>query len=314
MLLAQLDQAVEDRLPVLVAREIVVGDEEAGDALRGIGAHDGLDVVGRAVARLAPLHVDDGAEAALERTAAAGIEAGIVPGDAGHRPARQDRQRRRRHLRHVAQIVVDWLGLAAVDLAQQRGDAAFAFAGEQDDPEIERRFEIVRHFRQHREAAAHVKAADHHGNPGGAEFTGDIERAGKLIGLHADETDEAGFGIADLANGALDVDDGVALVIGLDVDIDVVTERLRSRTFGHQPIHAGEAVRGNERPPPLDHVAVGVVMRRLDQDYLEGPPRHEPASPPPNRADDTMFSCARKCAIHGTSAISDRKAPPGSRA
>ena len=45
-LLAQLDQAVEDRLPVLVAREIVVGDEEARDALRGIGAHDRLDVVG----------------------------------------------------------------------------------------------------------------------------------------------------------------------------------------------------------------------------------------------------------------------------
>jgi hypothetical protein len=49
-------------------------------------------------------------------------------------------------------------------------------------------------------------------------------------------------------------------------------------------------------------------MRRLDQDYLEGPPRHEPASLPPNRADDTMFSCARKRAIHGTSAIGDRKA------
>ena len=45
-------------------------------ALGVIGAHDRLDVVGRAVARLAALHVDDGAEAALERTAAAGVEAG----------------------------------------------------------------------------------------------------------------------------------------------------------------------------------------------------------------------------------------------
>jgi hypothetical protein len=33
LLLAQLDQAVEDRLPVPVAREVVVGDEEARDAL-----------------------------------------------------------------------------------------------------------------------------------------------------------------------------------------------------------------------------------------------------------------------------------------
>ena len=34
LFLAQLDQPVEDRLPVLVAGEIVVGDEEARDALR----------------------------------------------------------------------------------------------------------------------------------------------------------------------------------------------------------------------------------------------------------------------------------------
>ena len=38
--LAQLDEAIEDRLPVLVAREIVVGDEEAVQALRDVRAHD----------------------------------------------------------------------------------------------------------------------------------------------------------------------------------------------------------------------------------------------------------------------------------
>ena len=65
-LFAQLDQAIEDRLPVAVAREIVVGDEEARDVLFGIGAHDAFDIVGRAVARLAALHIDDGAEAALD--------------------------------------------------------------------------------------------------------------------------------------------------------------------------------------------------------------------------------------------------------
>ena len=83
------DEAVEDRLPVAVAGEIVVGDEKAGDALGGVGAHDRLDVVGGTVAGLAPLDVDDGAEAALERAAAAGVEAGVVPGDPGHDVARQ---------------------------------------------------------------------------------------------------------------------------------------------------------------------------------------------------------------------------------
>ena len=74
--LAQKDQPVEDRLPILVAGEIVVGDEEAVDALGEIGAHDRFDVVGAAVARFAALHVDDGAERALERAAAPGVETG----------------------------------------------------------------------------------------------------------------------------------------------------------------------------------------------------------------------------------------------
>ena len=92
VLLAQLDDAVEDRLPVLVAGEIVVGDEEAVDALREIGAHDALDVVGAAAARFAALHVDDGAERALERAAAAGVEAGDVADGLAHRIAGQKRR------------------------------------------------------------------------------------------------------------------------------------------------------------------------------------------------------------------------------
>ncbi len=107
--LAQFDQPVEDRLPIAVAGEIVVGDEKPRNALRRIGAHDRLDVVGRAVARFAALHIDDGAEAALERTAAAGIEARIMAGDPRHHRTRQDRIDRRRHFRHVAEIIVDRL-------------------------------------------------------------------------------------------------------------------------------------------------------------------------------------------------------------
>ena len=60
--LAQLDQAVEDRLPVPVAGEIVVGDEEPEDARRAVWRAPALDVVGVAPARLAALHVDDRAE------------------------------------------------------------------------------------------------------------------------------------------------------------------------------------------------------------------------------------------------------------
>src|SRR6266571_4632018 len=74
VLLPEVDQAIEDRFPLLVAREIVVGDEEFVDALPPVEAHEMLHVVGRAVARLAALHVDDRAERALVRAAAARIE------------------------------------------------------------------------------------------------------------------------------------------------------------------------------------------------------------------------------------------------
>src|SRR2546427_6886219 len=74
-LLPEFDQAIEDRLPLLVAREIVVGDEEFVYALLPVEPHEMLDVVGRAVARLAALHIDDRAERALVRTAAARVEA-----------------------------------------------------------------------------------------------------------------------------------------------------------------------------------------------------------------------------------------------
>jgi hypothetical protein len=46
--LAQVYQAVEDRLPVFVAGKIVVGDEETVHAFGVIEAHDLLDIGGQA--------------------------------------------------------------------------------------------------------------------------------------------------------------------------------------------------------------------------------------------------------------------------
>jgi hypothetical protein len=60
--LADANNAIEDRLPVLVAGEIIVGDEEAPDARGPVTFDQMLDIVRRAPPRLAALHVDDGAE------------------------------------------------------------------------------------------------------------------------------------------------------------------------------------------------------------------------------------------------------------
>src|SRR6266852_4923771 len=94
LLRAQFDDAVEDGLPVLVAGEIVVGDEEAVNAFRPVLPDDVLDVVRRAASRFPSLHVDDGAERALVWAAAAGIEGRVVARRAHDVLAQQKRHRR----------------------------------------------------------------------------------------------------------------------------------------------------------------------------------------------------------------------------
>src|ERR1019366_2101198 len=78
-----LDHAVEQRLPILVAGEIIVGDEKTLDPFRVILPHDMFQIVGRADAALAPLHVDDGAERALIRAAASEIDASTATPTSG---------------------------------------------------------------------------------------------------------------------------------------------------------------------------------------------------------------------------------------
>src|SRR6202044_3052229 len=81
----------------------------------------------------------------------------------------------------------------------------------------------------------------------------------------ADQTHHAAAGGADALGRCGHVDDGVALVAGIDLDVDVGTEHAVIGALPHQPIDAGERVRRQGRAQPLDDIAVLVVMRRLDQ-------------------------------------------------
>src|SRR6202044_3391965 len=105
--LTQLDQAVEDRFPILVARKIIVGDEEFVDALRPIEAHQMLHVIGGTIARFAALHVDDRAERALVRTAAASVKTRAQPEGARNISLWKERHGRTLHSRQVLHEVVD---------------------------------------------------------------------------------------------------------------------------------------------------------------------------------------------------------------
>ena len=67
------------------------------------------------------------------------------------------------------------------------------------------------------------------------------------------------------------VDARVGLVDRLDVDVDIGPEHLPLGAVGGDAVDRGQRIGGDHRAPPADHVAVVVVMGRLDQDQLKAP-------------------------------------------
>ena len=72
---AQMNQAVEERLPIPISREIIVRDKETLDVLGIVLADNALRSSGRAEAAFASLHIDDRAKRTLVRTSPAEVEA-----------------------------------------------------------------------------------------------------------------------------------------------------------------------------------------------------------------------------------------------
>ena len=148
-----------------------------------------------------------------------------------------------------------------------------ALPGVEDHPERLGFLQVGRQFGQHGDASRDMEAADRDRHARFAKLAPDIERARKLIRLHPDQRDHSLIGEDALRN-AGDVDDGVALVVNLDLDLDVRAENMALRAFVKQAVDAGQAVRGDGRAPPLDDVAVIVIVRRLDQNDREFALRH----------------------------------------
>jgi hypothetical protein len=122
---------------------------------------------------------------------------------------------------------------------------------------------------RHGDAAAHVKTANDYRHAEFAELPSEIERARKLVRLHSDQAHYAGAGKADALGNCCDIDDRIALVASLDFDIDVGAEDVLACALLDQTIDAGKAVRRQRRAPPLDDVAVVIVLRRFDKDDFE---------------------------------------------
>ncbi len=294
--LAHLDDAVEDRLPVLVAGEVVVGDEVAAEPLLGAGADQHLDVVRRAVARLAPLHVDDRAEAARERAAASGVEARDVAEVAAHVAGGQRRQRLRLEAGKIRHEIVARPEPSLLRGGEQVVQATLRLAGEETDAERLRLAQIGRELREHRQTAADMEAADRDLDAGGAQLARDVHRARELVGLHADQTHEAIHPVAlEAADDTAQRQDLGRLVAHLDLDLRVGSERAAGACLFRQTVQRGQRVRRHAAAPPLDHVAVVVVVRRLDEVQQERP------GAPCTLTSGRRISRERKARFHGGS-------------
>ena len=115
-----------------------------------------------------------------------------------------------------------------------------------------------------------MKAADADRQPGLQERPRQIDRAGELVGLDADQPDQcASAGAADPPDDMIGPNPAVGLVIGVDADIDLGTEHPAPLHILCKAVQTGQRVRRDRRSEPLNRVAVIVVMRRLDQHELK---------------------------------------------
>src|SRR5688500_5648657 len=101
-----------------------------------------LDIVRRAPARLPTLHAEDGAEPALERTASAGVEAGVALNRLADELGRQQRGWLSSQSGQFFHVVVDRAKRSGSRILQQPVHSPLQLAGEQADAKIERLLHI----------------------------------------------------------------------------------------------------------------------------------------------------------------------------
>ncbi len=273
-------------------------------ALRQVPADDLLHLFDGAAARLAALHVDDGAERALERAAAAGVKAGVLADGAADGRGGQHRRGRALQRWQVVQVVIERLQLAVPRVAQNLIEAVLlGLAGEERDAHVHRLLQLRRDAAEHRQAARNVKAAEAHLNSSGAQRAGDVQRARKLVGLHADQHHQAALA-GQRARDAPRTDARVVLIHGLDVDLNLRPEHAARAAVEREAVHHRQRVRRHGGAEPLDDVAIVVIVRGLDEDDREAariPGRHLRIGVAEGHPNQILWECRNHTAMQRTS-------------
>src|SRR4029079_18502910 len=235
-------------------------------------AHDRLEIVGRAEAALAALHIDDGAEGALIGAAAAEIEA-RPPALAQAQFGRgQRRERLAFETRQIIEMIVEGLERAVEGVADDLIEAAvLGFAGEERDAHLLRGDDLLWQLLQHRDAARDVEATEADGEAGGEEVLRQVDGTRELVRLDSDQADEhLAAPLFQISDDAARADALMCLVIGFEMDVDAFAQHVAARAIAPKAIEGGERVGGDDRAVPGDGIAVVVIMRRLYHHYGKG--------------------------------------------
>jgi len=97
-----------------------------------------------------------------------------------------------------------------------------------------------------------------------------IDSAWKLVGLHADKTDQRlATRLADFSDNPVRLDPPVGFVIGMQADFDIGSKHVPAACVLRQGVQACQRVGGNGRAEPLDRISIVIVVRRLDHHEVE---------------------------------------------
>ena len=99
----------------------------------------------------------------------------------------------------------------------------------------------------------------------------DIERARRLVRLHADQQNHAVAGGLDQRGNFIGPDPSIGLVENVEFDLDIVAEHAALGAFLGNGVNAGEGIRRDGGAEPADRVAVVAIMRGLDQHQAKAP-------------------------------------------
>jgi hypothetical protein len=185
----QRDELVEDPLPGWISGKVVVGEEvEVHSRLPIVQADRFRHTRWRSSSTPASLHVNDGAERAVEGTSTTASDGAEVGGDELAEVALVDEGARSiGEIREIIDEPINGLEATLSGVTKQVRPAVFDLAGDDAHAGVNEILNLRRNLGEQREGAAHVEAADEDGHSFAPQRQSDVRRTTELVRLHSDE-------------------------------------------------------------------------------------------------------------------------------